>query len=168
MAKKAKPTHSPAGDYSVGYARPPVHGRIQPGEVRNPLGVNGKKSRVEDPFEEVRSKLTRVTIDGETVMMPSDLAFYMSQMAKALAGDKHAARIMAQEFAARRRMVPMRDPEEEAKEMAERKALSAKLVGLLEEAAARKKRQSTTTRYGGTSIEELRAITAAKGNKITD
>lgn len=34
--RKPRAKKQPKGDYATGYARPPQHGRIKPGEVRNP------------------------------------------------------------------------------------------------------------------------------------
>jgi hypothetical protein len=142
MAKQRDVKHSPSRDYPVGYCRPPEHGRIKPGEVRNPIGRNRKAAPRGDAFETARARKTRVTIDGETVMMPSDEAFWMKQMAMALAGDKAAARNVAKELGARRNMMLKPDPEEEAADLAKRKELTAKLVEALQFMAAHKKRSA--------------------------
>jgi hypothetical protein len=148
MAKQRDVKHSPSGDYAVGYCRPPENGRIKPGEVRNPLGKNGKAAPHMDAFETARARKTRVTIDGETVMMPSDEAFWMKQMAMALAGDKAAGRNVAKELGARRNMVLKPDPEEEAATQAKRKELSARLVEALQFMASHKKHSAPRINYG--------------------
>src|SRR3546814_18705257 len=79
---------TPSGDYAIGYARPPQHSRVKPGQVLNPHGRNGKKASEPDAFDKARLRLSRVTIDGEVMMIPSDEAFYLLQMTKAMAGDK--------------------------------------------------------------------------------
>jgi hypothetical protein len=115
--------------------------------VLNPHGRNGKSIIEPDAFEKARQRRSRVTIDGETVMVPSDEAYWLSQMARALAGDKTAAKIVAQEWGARRRLAPPPPtPEDLAQreaEQTEREALSARLVRLLNEEASRKKNGSS-------------------------
>src|SRR3546814_5871043 len=50
---------------------------------------------------------SRVTIDGEVMIIPSYEAFYLLQLTKAMAGEKAAAKIVANELSARRKMGPM-------------------------------------------------------------
>lgn len=38
MARKRTPRTRPAGDYAVGYGRPPTHGQFKPGQSGNPGG----------------------------------------------------------------------------------------------------------------------------------
>ena len=45
----------------VGYKSPPLHGRIKPGEVRNPHGHNGRQEEPSDNFEKVRRGESRVS-----------------------------------------------------------------------------------------------------------
>ena len=144
MAKTPKgPKKQPSGDYEVGYARPPQHSRVKPGQVLNPNGSNGKKTSEPDAFDKARLRLSRVTIDGEVMMIPSDEAFYLLQMTKAMAGDRAAAKIVANELAARRRMGPMPlSPAEVAQaeaEETEKRALAARLVDMLQGIAAAKR-----------------------------
>lgn len=144
MAKTPKgPKKQASGDYAIGYARPPQHSRVKPGQVLNPHGRNGKKASEPDAFDKARRRLSRVTIDGEVMMIPSDEAFYLLQMTKAMAGDKAAAKIVAQELAARRRMGPMPlSPAEIAQAEAEevkKRTLSARLVDMLQGIASAKR-----------------------------
>ncbi len=144
MAKAPKgPKKKPSGDYAIGYARPPLHSRVKPGQVLNPHGRNGKKASEPDAFDKARLRLSRVTIDGEVMMIPSDEAFYLLQMTKAMAGDKTAAKIVAQELAARRRLgpVPLSSAEiaQAEAEEAEKRALAARLVDMLQGIASAKK-----------------------------
>ena len=144
MAKGPKgPKKPPSGDYTVGYARPPQHSRVKPGQVLNPHGRNGKKAGEPDAFDKARLRLSRVTIDGEVMMIPSDEAFYLLQMTKAMAGDKTAAKIVAQELGARRRLGPAPlSPAEIAQveaDDAEKRALAARFVDLLQGIASAKK-----------------------------
>src|SRR3546814_8526399 len=77
------------------------------------------------------------------MMIPSDEAFYLLQMTKAMAGDKAAAKIVANELAARRKMGPMplspADLAQAEAEEEQRRALAARLVQLLEDKAASKR-----------------------------
>jgi hypothetical protein len=152
MKDRKKPKKRPTGDYPVGYCRPPVHSRVKDGQVLNTKGINRKHEPKVDPFDKARRRLSKVTVDGEVMMIPSDEAFWLSQMARALAGDKAAARNVALEFGARRRLGPSPPTAEElaqqAEEQEERKALAATLVGLLEEKAAQKKALKPRTRLG--------------------
>lgn len=129
------PKKNPTGEYDVGYCRPPVHSRIPKGKVLNPHGRNGKKTDEPDAFEKTRRRLSRVTIEGETVMIPSDEAYWLRTMSAAMAGDKTAAKIIAQELGARRRLSPPGPPPPTPEELAKREQLAAKLVDLLEEEA---------------------------------
>src|SRR3546814_17188941 len=102
MAKTLKGSKkTPSGDYAIGYARPPQHSRVKPGQVLNPHGRNGKKASEPDAFDKARLRLSRVTIDGEVMMIPSDEAFYLLQMTKAMAGAQDAGKTVANELAAR-------------------------------------------------------------------
>lgn len=138
----------------VGYRSPPLHGRIKPGEVRNPHGRNGRNGRTADNhdlFGKVASRLTRVIIDGEAMMVPSEESFWLKQMHLAQQGDKAAARNIAREFGARRKLGP---PPETAEELAKqeidqaaRERMSARLVDLLELKAEMKREGLPLVRY---------------------
>jgi len=138
-----KPKKAPTGDYAVGYGRPPQHSQVKPGQVLNPHGRNGRKAAEPDAFDKARLRRSRVTIDGEVMMIPTDEAFYLLQMTKALAGDKAAAKIVANELAARRRLGPpplsaADIAQAEAEEM-EKRALAARFADLLQGIAAAKR-----------------------------
>lgn len=131
----------------VGYKSPPLHGQIKPGEVRNPHGRNGRsgpKADDGDLFGKVASRLTRVIIDGEAMMVPSEESFWLKQMHLAQQGDKAAARNIAREFGARRRLGPPPPTADElAKqeaEQAERERLSGNIVDAIERMTALKRR----------------------------
>jgi hypothetical protein len=147
-----KPKKQPTGDYAAGYCRRPIQSRVKPGQVLNPKGINRKHERETDPFDKVRRRLSKVTIDGEVMMIPSDEAFYLLQMTRAMGGDKAAAKIVALELAARRKLGPppptAEEVAQEAAEQAERERLSAQLVNLLEQKAAMKRRGIERIRYG--------------------
>ncbi len=162
-------TPKPGANYEVGYGRPPDSGKIKPGEVRNPHGRRGKARSEPNAFQKAIAKKTRVTIDGQPMIMSSDEAFFLKLMAQALAGDAAATRIISKMWLALRRDDPLpptrAELAAEAAELEKRKALAAKLVGLLEEEARRKK--STGKRWmpdgAGGFIED-----AVDGNSRTD
>lgn len=155
MSKPKKPKKQPTGDYPVGYCRPPARTQIQKDQVLNPFGAKGKPKTDLDAFEKAAARPSRMTVDGQISVVPSDEAFWLSQMARALAGDKSAARNVAAELGARRRLAPGGPPPPTAEELAQaeaeqaqREELSARLVGLLEEKVAEKRNSGPDFRYG--------------------
>lgn len=138
----------------VGYKSPPVHGQTKQGEVRNPLGHNGRQVATEDAFEKVRRRKSRVTFDGKTTLVTSDEAYWLKQMNMALAGNTAAGRIIAKELAARRKLGPppptAEELAQEAAELVKRQALAASICDALDEMAALKRREGDPVRvyYG--------------------
>jgi hypothetical protein len=138
-----------------GYKSPPLHGRIKPGEVRNPHGRNGRQVPEEDAFEKVRRLKGRVNFDGKTTNVMSDHAYWLKVMSMAHAGNMGAARIIAKELADRRKLGPppltAEELAQEAAELVERERLSATIVDALERMAAEKRRGDgppVRVRYG--------------------
>ena len=138
----------------VGYKSPPLHGRIKPGEVRNPHGRNGRQVDTEDAFEKVRRRESRLNFDGKTTNVLFDEAYWLKMMSLSLAGNMGAARIVWKEFAARRKLGPppltAEEMAQEAAELAERERLSAYICDALDEMAALKRREGgpVRVRYG--------------------
>ena len=137
-----------------GYKSPPLHGRIKPGEKRNPLGHNGRQAQ-EDAFEKVRRCKARVNIEGKTSNVMSDEAYWLKLMNMALAGNMAAARIIAKELGARRPLGPApltaEELAQEAADLAEREILSASIFDALERMAADKRDgdgEPACVRYG--------------------
>ena len=58
---------SGAGDYKVGYGRPPQHGKIKKGEVRNPRGKRRGKRSFKAEMAEVLEMRVPMTKGGKTV-----------------------------------------------------------------------------------------------------
>ena len=139
--------NSPTRDYETGYCRPPKNSRIKKGQVLNPHGRNGKRVDEPDAFEKTRRRLSRVTMDGETVMLPSDEAYWLRTMAAAMGGDKTAARIIAQELGARRKLEPPGPPPPTFEELAQRERLSSEIMEALEEMAELKREGFDWDRY---------------------
>jgi hypothetical protein len=143
--RKPRAKNQPKGDYATGYARPPPpeNGKIKPGEVRNPYGKNGKPKDEPDLFVKVMARDTRVAIDGEVTFVPTTEAYFMKVAAMALSGNIGAARILQEELARRRKAEPAPMTAEELAqreaEEAEKRALSERLVGMLQAMASAKK-----------------------------
>lgn len=87
--------------YEVGYGRPPVHGQIKPGEVRNQNGrPKGSKNKVGAPeefynviLEEARREVPLG--DGSGGSIPMQRAIVRSTNVAAVKGNTHAQRLSA-------------------------------------------------------------------------
>lgn len=132
-----------SGKSKVGYKSPPVEGRIKPGEVRNPHGRNGKKTQDVDPFEKVRRRISRVTIDGNASLVSNEESFWLRHWSKALNGDNAAARLIERKLNSIEKMGPPPPTAEElaqqAAEQAKKEEMAKRLVDLLEEKADAKR-----------------------------
>jgi hypothetical protein len=83
--------HRPAGDYDVGYCKPPVEHRFKHGNNANPKGrKKGAKNR-KVVVEDVLFELVTVRDGGEIKQMPILEAVIKMTATKALAGDSKAA-----------------------------------------------------------------------------
>jgi hypothetical protein len=81
--------NQPTGDYEVGYCRPPVSGRIKPGEVRNPRGRAGAPALGTMVLKAMRETLLIRTAAGERKVSRVE-AIVMKSVEKALKGDNRA------------------------------------------------------------------------------
>lgn len=86
---KKKPRRK-VGDYEVGYGKPPVHSRFQPGQCGNPKGRPKNSRNVKTHMEEVYFQPTTVRRDGKTRKVPLFRALLEVQAQKAAAGDLKA------------------------------------------------------------------------------
>jgi hypothetical protein len=81
-------------DYEVGYGKPPVDTRFQPGQSGNKKGrPKGTKNLREDLGEELAEKIT-VTEGGQQLVISKQRAMLKSMFAKAIKGDTTAARAL--------------------------------------------------------------------------
>lgn len=131
------PKKWPTGDYYSGYSKPPQHGKIKPGEVRNPWGPKGKpKSEAFDPFEFAAQMPTTVTVNGQTMEVSAETASQLQSFAAGIRGDPKAHKNIQDERRSRRAAGPPAPTAEELKQQTEeeeqKKELSAKLMGMLE------------------------------------
>ncbi|WP_267379174.1 MULTISPECIES: hypothetical protein [unclassified Sphingomonas] len=152
-ADPSRPKKWPTSDYTMGYARPPKHGQIKPGEVRNPWGPKGKpKAEAPDPFEFATSQMTTVVLNGEKLTMTAEAAANIVAMQKAIAGDPRAMKNMQDERRARRRMGPPPKTADELlkdkEDLARRRQLTSSLTRVLEIAAHLRKNGIEIERNG--------------------
>jgi hypothetical protein len=94
---KKKPRRK-VGDYEVGYGKPPVHSRFQPGQCGNPKGRPKNSRNVKTHMEEVYFQPTTVRRDGKTRKVPLFRALLEVQAQKAAAGDLKALAIIMRDI----------------------------------------------------------------------
>jgi hypothetical protein len=138
------PKKWPTGDYTSGYSKPPQHGKIKPGEVRNPWGPKGKpKPEAFDPFEFAAQMPTTVTVNGQMMEVSAETASQLQSFAAGIRGDAKAHKNIQDERRSRRAAGPPLPTAEallkQAKEEEQKKGLSGKLMRMLEFIAQLKK-----------------------------
>lgn len=85
MANKRK-----TGDYEVGYGKPPKHGQIKPGEVRNPKGrPKGSRNFKTDLLETLKAPV-QLKEKGKAKTVSTQQAALLRLREKALNGDARA------------------------------------------------------------------------------
>jgi hypothetical protein len=91
---KRPPTKGAPGDYEVGYGKPPLHTRFQPGQSGNPRGrPKGTKNLTTDLQEELIEKI--VVREGEqSKRVSKQRAVVKSLVARTLKGDGRAATLL--------------------------------------------------------------------------
>lgn len=95
MTKPKKPKSDATGsDYEVGYGKPPLHTRFQPGRSGNPRGrPKGTKNLKTDLMEELGEKI--LVREGEQSRRVSkQRAFVKAVVARTLNGDVRAASLL--------------------------------------------------------------------------
>lgn len=82
-------------DYDVGYGKPPLHTRFQPGQTGNPQGrPKGSKNLKTDLLEELAETM-RVTEGGRERRISKQRALIKAQVARGIKGnDRAAAKIL--------------------------------------------------------------------------
>lgn len=83
--------HQPTGDYEVGYCRPPAHGKVKPGEQRNPNGRPKRAAAPDDIAREVLNEKIPVMIGGKRQYITRYEANFRNIVAQALKGNIKAA-----------------------------------------------------------------------------
>lgn len=137
------PKKQPTGNYDSGYARPPVSGQIKPGEVRNPHGRRGSPKERMNPLEKIMNQHSRVTIDGEIVSMSNADIMLMQLMRNAQKGHSGSVRVLLKEAAiywpSTNPVLSQQEQADQEADVAQRKELSAKMIGMLNDIARYKK-----------------------------
>lgn len=78
------------GDYEVGYGKPPVSTRFQPGESGNPKGrKKGSRNLKTDLMEELAERVT-LKEGGRTVRLSKQRAMVKALVVKGIKGDERA------------------------------------------------------------------------------
>lgn len=134
----------PKGDYPVGFGKPPVHSRFKPGQKSaNPKGRPKKDPDFGQLVREHMAKPVTVT-EGDRRVQRMIKEILLTQITnKALQGDAQARRD-AIGLLERHDVRPAAPFEETEEVKAQRRALSAKLVEILQKEASRKKRESAS------------------------
>jgi hypothetical protein len=85
-------SRKPPGSYTVGYARPPLHGRFQHGKSGNPRGRRGTAERIRRLLQEELFRTISVR-DGDDVLRLSAVKAVLRQTIRlALKGNSPAQR----------------------------------------------------------------------------
>jgi hypothetical protein len=93
MKKQPEPQEK-AGDYKVGYGKPPKHTRFQPGRSGNPKGrPKGTKNLKSDLIEELGEKIL-VREGDQARHVSKQRAMVKALMARSLKGDTRAASLL--------------------------------------------------------------------------
>ena len=95
MKTRQKDAVGGAGDYRVGYGRPPVHTRFKPGQSGNPSGrLSGKKSIMRLLLEALEERAVVVTEDGKRHKVAKRRLGIARLADKFAEGDPNATRIV--------------------------------------------------------------------------
>lgn len=76
--------------YEVGYGKPPVSGRIKPGEVRNPRGKAKRVRSFRSDIDEVLKMPVPMVLNGKTTTVTTRKASLLKLREKALKGDSRS------------------------------------------------------------------------------
>jgi len=135
-AARAKKAEAPRL-YPVGFGKPPVDHRFKKGQPSpNPRGRPRKDKRFQQALEEAFARKVPVKIGGKTKRMSAREVTIQQFLKACLAGEEWAIKL---KFKLSQELEPFVDKTASEAELAERRALSAKLTGLLEAEANRTK-----------------------------
>jgi hypothetical protein len=92
----ADPNHHPAGHYSVGYKKPPVHTRFKPGQSGNPRGRPKRRPTERERLRKILEAKVTVTEDGKKKRLPLSEVILKQLAKKAVSGDLPSMRLLLQ------------------------------------------------------------------------
>lgn len=98
------------GDYEVGWGKPPLGGRIKPGERRNPKGRPKKPKVGERTLDHFLSEEVTIEKDGRRQTLTKRELAYAQIANKAAKGDERAVKLMLAYDAARQTGAEQLDP----------------------------------------------------------
>jgi Family of unknown function (DUF5681) len=87
-SRKAKKT--PKGDYSVGYARPPVNTRFTPGVSGNPKGRPAGRPNLKTELAQILNETVQVSEGGKVKHLPKRQLLLRTTLNNAIKGDSRA------------------------------------------------------------------------------
>ena len=90
---KSKPPKSP-GQYDVGYGRPPVHSRFQPGQSGNPAGRQKGQPTPNEVFMREAARLVKIKRGDTVETITKHEAIIRRLYQSAMEGDIGAARLL--------------------------------------------------------------------------
>lgn len=90
MVRRRRRASTPAESYTVGYGRPPVHSRFQPGESGNPAGRRKGVRNLATDVKRTLLKPVRLKEEGRTQRRTTQESALLVLREKALRGDARA------------------------------------------------------------------------------
>jgi len=81
-------------DYEVGYRKPPVQYRFQPGQTGNPAGRPKGSKNLKDTLDSVLETKVPGTLNGRRTKVSATKAVLTVQVNKALTGDRGSAKLI--------------------------------------------------------------------------
>ena len=85
-----KPPKNPAGDYEVGYGRPPAHSQFKPGHSGNREGRPKGQPNMAEIFMREAARVVRIQVGDKVESISKIEAIFRKLFSMALAGDTRA------------------------------------------------------------------------------
>jgi len=112
----------------VGYKRPPLHSRFQPGKSGNPRGRPRRKRAIESIVDDLLGQKMWVTLDGRKKRVPVEEAILLRVREQALKGDQKAVRLLLD---LKRGFAPVSEPGPAADELSQEDLAILACAGML-------------------------------------
>jgi hypothetical protein len=94
-AKSMKRTQQPAGEYEIGYCKPPKHAQFTKGVSGNPGGRHKKPATMVDTLQDVLGESIEVLSGGKRTVITKMQAAVRRLVDKSIAGDMSAFRVLS-------------------------------------------------------------------------